>query len=100
LPVTLDEVLRQRVQEDARDVLRLEDQLAARLQHVVKLLEHGLVLIVREVAEAREPVDERVELVSPGELAHVALDVLDLDATLGLRRRVHARGRTRSRRFP
>src|SRR5439155_11331869 len=39
-----------------------------------------LVLLVGEVAEAREPVDQAVEALSPRQLAHVAVDVFDLES--------------------
>jgi len=63
-------------------------------QGVVELPQDGLVLLVGEVAEAREPVDERVEATRPGQLAHVALHVLDLEP-LGLRFGAHAGIRNR-----
>jgi hypothetical protein len=49
----------------------------------VSLAKHAAVVVVVEVAEGREPAEDTVEPVLPRELAHVALDVLDLDAPGG-----------------
>ncbi len=46
----------------------------------MRLAEHALVLRVVEVPEGGEPAHDRVELVSPRERAHVAFDVVHLDA--------------------
>src|SRR3954449_12131535 len=75
----LHPMLRAWREQDARDVLRLEDEAPARTQRVVELAQDRLVLLVREVAEAREPVDESVEAVAPRQLAHVALHVVDIE---------------------
>ena len=53
------------------------------LKRVVRAGEHAPVLLVREVAERREPAEHAVEPPAPRDRAHVALDVLDLDAALG-----------------
>src|SRR5207247_272535 len=67
---------------------RLEDELSTRLERVAELPQHRLVLLVGEVAEAREPVDECVELLVPRKLAHVAVHVFDLDTScFGIRAR-------------
>src|SRR3954452_5768416 len=75
----LHPMLRAWREQDARDVLRLEDEAPARTQRVVELSQDRLVLLVREVAEAREPVDDGVEAPAPRHLAHVAFHVIDVE---------------------
>ena len=75
VPVVLDVVGQHPLPVD-----RVQEQLPAALQGVGDGLQHPHVLVLRlEVAERREHVDDRVELVGERDATHVPVNGLDLD---------------------
>src|SRR5204862_84621 len=83
IAVTLDDRLRAVVGHDPVAVVQIDEKTTARLQRTVRGFEDGPVAVVVEVAERREPGKRPVEPPLPWRFAHVALDVLDLDAARG-----------------